>query len=88
LILLLRSRSGSTILTFFSWGFRRFGFSLARYKRLKIVLVLSGGWAFLFTSEAFGHFLLLPLFPLLFFLAFFECLWASTGHSLFLSSKN
>lgn len=44
-----------------------------------------GACTLMFPGQAFGHFLLLSLFSVLFFLALLECLWASTRHAYFLS---
>ena len=51
--------------------------------RRRFLIPRSGARALIFTGQAFCHFLLLSLFPLLFLLALLECLWTSTWHALF-----
>lgn len=51
-----------------------------RFCRQRFLPSRSAASTLMFPSQAFGYFLLLSLFSLLFFLAFLEGLWASTGH--------
>ncbi|HET8826478.1 MAG TPA: hypothetical protein VFM77_15170, partial [Terriglobales bacterium] len=55
--------------------------------RCRFLVPRSGARTLIFTGQAFCHFLVLSLFPLLFLLALLECLWTSTWYAL-LPSEN
>jgi len=57
-------------------------------KRFEFLFRIRGSRRCVLLREPFGHFLLLPFFPLLLFLTLLEGLWSTTGHKSLLKRKS